>query len=130
MKQSAAKVAGEEPDAIPQARISLEIAPGSNVISYPPVVGATFRAAVDFQAKQSRRAQRLRTFIKLELTAFAVLLLFLFAATSGTLNRLGLGAPLKLGVAAAAFAVALIPALFYGTVRQKYRYRRYKKSRH
>src|SRR5438270_670367 len=128
MEQSAVKPMAADSDSRGEKSIEPDAEFAAKLLSHPPLVHVASKTAPDLKTKASRRRQRLRAFIKLELTALALLIALLFAATSSQSARVGLSLSLKIAAAAAALTVALIPVIFYGPTRQKYRYRRYRKS--
>lgn len=77
-----------------------------------------------------RRRRRLIRLIKLEASALVVLVLALLAGTSPWFARPSLTLPFEITIVAVSFAVALIPVIFYGLPRPKYRYRGRRYYRH
>jgi len=90
---------------------------------YPSLLSVPFAAARELQAKDRRRHKRWLTFLKLELLACVLLVILLVLATSKSVADLGLTLSSKIAVVLDALAVAIIPIVFYGPTREKYRYR-------
>ena len=98
----------------------------TKVPSYPSLVSVPFATARELQAKDRRRHKRWLTFLKLELLACVLLVILLVLATSKSVADLGLALSSKIAVVLDALAVAIIPIVFYGPTRGKYRYRSYR----
>ena len=95
--------------------------PGSNIIAYPSVASVPIVDPKQSRARKHRR--RLALFIKLETIALFFLVLSLSGATSKIIRDAGFTLPFQIGMIASAFVVTIIPVIFFGLPRQKYRYR-------
>jgi hypothetical protein len=95
----------------------------SELIPCPALVSVPFATAKELQSKNRRRRKRLLSFIKLELCALALLTLLLVAGASKQFAQPRLTLPFEVAIVVIAAAVAIIPVIFYGPTRQKYRYR-------
>ena len=97
----------------------------SKVIRYPQVVSVPpVQPKTEAGKEPRRRSKRFRTFIILELIALALFALVLMAGTSYQFTQPALTMPFAIAVLVTASAVAIIPVIFYGPIRQRYRYHR------
>ena len=122
MEKSALKLADAEP--VPSVEApSFQPETPSNIVAYPCVAGValTDEKQLSNRARKSRR--RLARFLKLETIALFFLGLTLAGATSPRIREAGLTMAFEIAMVPAVLAVALIPVIFYGPTRQKYRYR-------
>jgi hypothetical protein len=97
----------------------------TNLIAHPRLV--TFPTADPVgppPRKKQRRRKRLLHFILLESSALALLILSLIAGTSEWFAQPEFTRLFLIVVISMATAVAVIPVLFYGLPRQRYRYYR------
>ncbi|HEV3243825.1 MAG TPA: hypothetical protein VGZ31_05385 [Chthoniobacterales bacterium] len=104
----------------PTFKVVPHLSPGSESLA-PPRQGPV---------SNQRRRRKLIRFIKLEASALVVLVLALLAGTSPWFARPSLTLPFEITILGAALAVALIPVIFYGLPRPKYRYRGRRYYRH
>jgi hypothetical protein len=128
MKKSALNFEGED-ISIAESREAIDDSPVFTPTPYPRLVSVPFATAKELQTKDRRRRKRFFLFIKLELSALVLLALLLVAGTSTQFAQAGLTRPFEIGILAAAAAVAIIPVVFYGPTRQKYRYRSANRTR-
>ena len=95
------------------------------IIRYPALVTVpTVRAKTDSGKQHRRRSKRFRMFVILELSAIVLLVLVLMAGTSRQFAQPALTMPFTIAILVIASAVAIIPVIFYGPTRQRYRYHR------
>ena len=94
----------------------------SNIVAYPCIAGVALTEAKESSHHVRKRRGRLALFIKVETIAFFFLVLTLAGASSRQIREIGLLLAFQIAMVLAALAVAIIPVVFYGTTRQKYRY--------
>jgi hypothetical protein len=96
----------------------------SSAIPNRVLVSVPFAVARELQAKHRRRRKRWLKFAILELCACALFVIFLVLGTSEGFVGDDFTLPFEIAVLVAASAVALLPVIFYGSTRPKYRTRR------
>ena len=96
--------------------------PASKVIAFRSTDSVSFAETKEQPSRTRRRRKRLLRFIKLELSIFVFLVFLLVTATWEPFRTAGLTVPFEIAAVLAALAVAIIPIIFYGPTRQKYRY--------
>jgi len=101
----------------------IDPSPSSESIAYSPLVSVPFATARELESNNQKRRKRLVTFIKLELSALVLLAVIFVAGTSKQFAQPQFTRPFEIALILAAVAVTLIPVIFYGPTRQKYRYR-------
>ena len=126
MEKRALKLEAQVPAILVELSANVAHDSASKLIPYPPLVSIPFAAARDLQTRERRRRKRFLSFIKLELAVFVLLLLFLAAAGSKSVAETGLTLSARIAVVVDALMLAIIPVIFYGSTRPKYRARRYR----
>ncbi len=122
MEKSALKLA--EPEPAPFIDVPpLQHEEPSNVIAYPRIAGVALVDEKHFSNRARKWRRKLARFLKLEAIALSFLVLTLAGATSQRFIQSGLTVAFEIAMVASALAVAIIPVIFYGPSRQKYRYR-------
>jgi hypothetical protein len=102
---------------------AIEDSPVLKVVPYPPSAAVSIVEPAERQGRTRKRRTKFVRFIKLEASALIVLVLALFAGTSRSFAQPSLTLAFEITIGAAVVAVALIPVIFYGLPRPKYRYR-------
>jgi predicted lysophospholipase L1 biosynthesis ABC-type transport system permease subunit len=128
MEKRAFTLKDEEPSGFVGASAAIQDPPSSKIVPYRPLVSVPFAEGRVLQTRTRKRRERLLTFIKLEGAACVVLVLLLVAGTSQRFAQADLTLAFEIGILVAASAVAIIPAIFYGPTRPKYRGRRYRRD--
>jgi len=93
-------------------------------MAHSPLVRPAFADSVAPSSKKRNRRKRFLNFVLLESSAIALLILLLVAGTSQWFAQPGLTRAFLIGIVAMASVVAIIPVIFYGLPRQRYRYSR------
>ena len=127
MEKSALKLADAEP--VPSVEApSFQPETPSNIVAYPCVAEVALTDEKQLSNRASKRRRRLARVLKLETLALFFLVLSLAGATSQRIRQTGLTMAFEIAMVPAVLAVAIIPVIFYGSSRQKYRYqaRRYR----
>ena len=122
MEKSALKLADAEPAPSVEAPPFQPETP-SNIVAYPCVAEVALTDEKQLSNHASKRRRRLARCLKLETIALFFLALSLAGATSPRIRETGLTMAFEIAMVPAVLAVALIPVIFYGPTRQKYRYR-------
>jgi len=122
MKRSALNFESEDVS-LADSPAAIEDSPVLELIPYPSTAAVLIVETTELESRSRKRHKKFARFIKLEVSAFVVLVLALFAATSRSVAQAGLTLPFEITIVTAALAVALIPVIFYGLTRQQYRYR-------
>jgi uncharacterized integral membrane protein len=105
----------------PPSRIDQSLS--SELVARSPLVSVPFATARELESNNQKRRKRFFTFIKLELSALVLLAVIFVAGTSKQFAQPEFTLPFEIALVLAAVVVALIPVIFYGPTRQKYRYR-------
>jgi hypothetical protein len=121
MEKSALKLADEEPATFVDSR-PVQQEPPSSIVTYSCVAGVVLTDEKQFSNRASKRRRRLARFLKLETIALLFLVLTVAGASSQRIRETDLTMAFQITMVPAALAVALIPVIFYGPTRQKYRY--------
>jgi hypothetical protein len=122
MKKSALDLKIEDVS-IANSPAPIKDSPVCKLIPYPSTAADSNVESTELQSRRRKKRKKFVRFIKLEASALVVLVLALFAATSGSVAQAGLTLLFKITIGAAALAVVVIPVIFYGLTRQQYRYR-------
>jgi hypothetical protein len=122
MKKSALSFESEDVS-LADSPAAIEDSPVLKLIPYPSTAAVSIVETTELESRSRKGRKKFVRFIKLEASAFVVLVLALFAATSRSVAQAGLPLPFEITIGIAALAVAIIPVLFYGLTRQQYRYR-------
>ena len=93
-----------------------------NETAHPPIVSVPLANANMAPHESQRRRKRFRNFIALESAALALLVLVMIAGTSQRFIEEKLTTPFLIVILVMTSLVGLIPVLFYGLPRHKYRY--------
>jgi len=123
MKKSALNFDTEEVAVFIESAPPVQKLDVSKIIVYQPAGGSPVSVPKHSSEKERRRQRRLVRFIKLEAAAFFFLIFTLAGATNELVRQAGFGSLSEVGMVVAALAVAIVPVLFYGSTREKYRYR-------
>jgi hypothetical protein len=112
-----------------ESQLATDDSPVFKVVAYPPTAAVSIVEPGERQSRSRKGRKKFVRFIKLEAAALVVLVLALFAGTSQSFAQPSLTSAFEITIFAAALAAALIPVIFYGLPRQKYRYRgRYRRD--
>jgi hypothetical protein len=103
----------------------------AQIIAYPCKAGVALIDQKQLSNHARKRRRKLALFIILETIGLLFLALALTGATSQFVRQAGLFPVFNLALIPAGLAVVVIPVIFFGMIRQKYRYRarRYRESR-
>ena len=124
MKKSALNFDIEEVPAFIESTPTVQAVDVSKIIIvYEPPGGSPVSIPKRSPEKGRRRQRRLVRFLKLEAVAFFFLIFTLAGAANEPVRQAGFGSLFEVGMVVAALAVAIVPVLFYGSTREKYRYR-------
>ena|SRR5437764_5476103 len=123
MKKSALNFDIEKVPAFIESTPPVQALDASKIIVYEPPGGSPVSIPKRSPEKGRRRQRRLVRFLKLEAVAFFFLIFTLAGATNELVRQAGFGSLFEVGMVVAALAVAIVPVLFYGSTREKYRYR-------
>ena len=94
------------------------------VVPYPPAdSGRLLAPPLQRPTRHHGRRRKLIRFIQLETIALFFLVLTLAGATTEPFRKAGLTTTLEIAMVVAASAVGVIPVIFYGLPRPRYRYR-------
>src|SRR5712691_8593998 len=126
MEKSALRLNDQVPAPIVKSPAPIQDPSFSKIVPYPVLLSVPFAEAREIQTRSRRRRKRLISFIKLEASACAVLVLLLAAGISKQFAQADLTLPFEIAILVAASVVAIIPVIFYGPTRPKYRARRYR----
>ena len=102
----------------------VQTADETKIIAYPSSSSVSLVDPGLKSNRQHKRREKLLRFIKFETTACFFLVLGLSAGTSKQVADADLMVPFEVVTALAILAVAIIPVIFYGPTRQRYRYHR------
>jgi hypothetical protein len=114
----------ETAPAVADTPAAIDDSPSFKVVPYPPTAAASIVETAERQSRSRKSRKKFARFITLEASALIVLVLALFAGTSQLFAQPSLTLAFEITIAAAVAAVAIIPVIFYGSPRARYRYRR------
>lgn len=123
MKKSALDFDSEDVS-IADSPAPIEDSPVFKVVPYPSSAAVSIVEATQWQSSGGKGRKKFARFIALEASALIVLVLALFAGTSQSFAQPSLTSAFEITIGAAVVAVAIIPVIFYGSPRARYRYRR------
>jgi hypothetical protein len=122
MKKSALNFENEDISSA-ESSAAIENSPVLKLIPYPSTAPVSIAESTELESRSRKRRRKFVRFIKLEGSASVVLILALFAGTSQAFAQPSFTLFFEITICAAALAVAIIPVIFYGLPRPRYRYR-------